>query len=148
MNDLLQQELVNLAELHRDQLTEDFFIYRDYIETSLANDQWPDDVLFRSLHHPSNYQEEVKMAEAILIEIYLLLCKKDDKYLEVRKQFNNFAKVAVPSIASYIAGTFGIAMGVATGAVSFLSIAVFNVGINVFCRIASSNSSLIAKMSS
>lgn len=131
MTEEIDLELIEIAEQHREFLTDDFFEYRSYVEDSFQDKEWPNPLLSRG----GKIGKLSKIVDAVLEELYLLLCSNHKRYKEVRKQGKAFSKIALPAVASYIGATFGISIGMATGFVGFLSISVFKIGTGVFCRL-------------
>jgi hypothetical protein len=124
-----QQELVNLAESHRGDLDDTFFAYRDTIEMELLDGRSPD-VRLRGLG-----DRWASVTRAVLEELRLLLCTKDKRYDEVRKSGAGLTKLAIPSIAAYVAGALGLSLGLVTAVAAFLALVVLKVGAGAFCRV-------------
>jgi hypothetical protein len=126
----IDYELKAIAEEHRADFTQEFFRYRDFVEESLEAENWPE-LRFRLGQETSR---DSKLVKAILSELRALLCTEDKRYSDVRRSAGVFSKVALPAVAAYVAGAVGISVGLASGGVAFIALAVFKVGKNVFCK--------------
>jgi hypothetical protein len=129
-------QLLQIAEASRGRLDTSFFQYRDYVETKLENSEWPEPLRFYSAE-TSVDESQARLVDLIVAELHLLLCTTDNRYKDVRSKGKIFSQAALPAVAAYVAGACGISVGLATGGVAFIAIAVFRVGVGVFCRVSS-----------
>jgi hypothetical protein len=134
MIDSIDPDVALVAEEHRQVLDEEFFSVSNYIELSLSNGKFPESLRFRDGAHDG---KTLALVEATMKELRLLLCTNDKKYDEVRQQGSSFSKLALTAMAGYVAHACSISLGVATGGVAFLALAVFRVGVGVFCQLSS-----------
>lgn len=126
-------ELADIAERARGLLDAEFFRQRDYVDQCLTRGGWPASLLKRG---SGGERRKPELVPAILEELVVLLCTDDRRYLDVRKKGADFSRVVLPVVAGYVAGTVGVPLAVATGAVAFIAISVLRVGQGVFCRVA------------
>lgn len=131
--DSIDREMIELAENHRQSLGEEFFSYRDEIEANLLRSRWPEIPKARG---PESTPERVKLADAILSELRVLLCTDEERYADVRKQGGAWSKTAITAVAGYITASLGVSAGLATGGVVFISLVILRVGVGAFCRVA------------
>ena len=129
-------ELLRVAEEWRARLDASFFQYRDYVEARLEENEWPEPLRFYSAETGAD-ESQARLVDMIMAELHLLLCSNDKRYGEVRKSGKVFSQAALPAVAAYVAGACGVSVGLATGGVAFIAIAVFRVGVGVFCRASS-----------
>lgn len=78
-----------------------------------------------------------KYWQAVKNEIRLLICTKDKKYSELRKQLHDAAKHTkapiVAMISATLAGSMGVAVGIISGLVAVAIFAIVQIGVNVYC---------------
>lgn len=72
---------------------------------------------------------------AIKGEIYDYFCTKSRKYSKERKEAGVTAKQIITILATAIASSFHIAVGVVTGAVTVALLSVLKIGKNAWCKI-------------
>jgi hypothetical protein len=125
-------ELQDLSEKYKGELPAGFFEYTSYAEEQLAERRSPGRWEARGLGR----DEGVKLAEAILQELTILLCGNDPKYRDVAKSGKRFAQTATAAVGGYIAAAFGIGIALATSAVAVCLLLVTRVGLGVFCRMS------------
>ena len=140
MNYEIDQELILIAEKSRAELGPDFFAYRDYVEECAAAQRWPD----LQTRADKGVSHDVRLGTAAMQELYALFCTNDARYKEVRQKAGAFSKVALPAVAGYVAAAVGGPIGLASGAVALLAMAVFKLSVGVFCRMTKSSQPLPA----
>jgi hypothetical protein len=131
-------ELEELAESHRGKLPADFFTGLTELEADLARGRWPEEPRPRGeaqAKKGGKRKTKPGLRTAVLEELRLLLCTNDGRYKEVREQGQSLTKVGIAAVAGYVAAALGVSLGLATGAVAFIALAVLRVGAGAFCRL-------------
>jgi hypothetical protein len=123
-------DLQDLSERGKGSLPDGFVEYISYAEGQLIERKSPGRWASRGVMSESG----VKLAEAILFEVKILICGNDAKYREVVKSGKNFARSATAAIGGYIAAAFGIGLALATSAVALALLLVSKVGVAAFCK--------------
>ena len=139
----MEHELAIVAEQHRHLLDAEFVRYRDEVAANLTAGRAMLPLTTRSGGSDDLW---LRLATATVEELHYLFCTDDARYKDVRKRGSDFAKIALPSVAGYIAGTLGISLALATGAVALMAISVFRVGVGVFCRVARTSAASALKL--
>lgn len=124
-------ELAQIAEVGRARLPKGFGEYSDYIEASLFRGEWPKPLSVRG----ESDSVGARLADAVLKELRILLCEDDKRYADVKQGAESFWKLALPSVAGYVAAASGVSVAAATSAAAFIAIAVLRVGLGAFCRL-------------
>lgn len=132
MADVDIRDIVDMAESNRLHIDEDLLAFSAYVEHNLAQGKWPEAT---RAHGGRAGTARALVNDAILNQLYLLLCTDDPSYREVRSKGSVVSAGAVTAVAGYIAGAYSVGLAAATGGVSFVALAVFRVGIGVFCQL-------------
>jgi hypothetical protein len=133
-------ELIDLTLKYQSSLPPEFFTDLVGVASDLAVAQWPTASLTRGTKEGVESAEAPKgwstrLREAILEEIYLLVCTEDPKYGDLRDTGRALSKPGVTAIASAVSTVFvGVPIGLVTGAVAYLVLLVARVGANSLCR--------------
>jgi len=77
---------------------------------------------------------EKSMWQAIKNEVYDFLCTKSKTYAKERTEGGLTVKNLITIIATSIAGTFHVALGVITGAVTLALLSALKIGKNAWCK--------------
>lgn len=77
--------------------------------------------------------------QALIEELYILLCTEDAKYTDVRKEINDVGKVTgrylVPTIATGIAVVIGVETAILFPFVGLALLAIIKLGQNTWCSV-------------
>jgi hypothetical protein len=137
-------ELIELTQRYQKDMPAGFFTDLVGVASDLAVARRPVVSRTRGAEVATEATEEVKgwstrLREAILDEIYLLVCTNDRKYKDVREAGKALSKPGVTAIAGTLSAVFaGVPIGLLTGAVAYLVLLVARVGANSLCRAYSS----------
>jgi len=133
-------ELIELTHRYQKDLPADFFTDLVGVASDLAVARRPPvsrpleaEAVAESTEAAKGWS--IRLREAILEEIFLLLCTDDPKYQNVREAGKALSKPGVTAIAGALSAVFvGVPIGLLTGAVAYLVLLVARVGANSLCR--------------
>jgi len=93
-------------------------------------------LISNSIVRPSSAQPKPdnSMWQAIVNEVYEFLCTNSKKYAQERKEGSHTIKSLITIIATAIAATFHVAIGVIAGAVTLVLLSVLKIGKNAWCK--------------
>lgn len=132
MTEREERELQELAEMGRKLLPKEFFAFNDSVDTLVRTG------VLRPKTRTRDGSEESwssRIGLAALEQLRMYLYTDDGRYKDVRAKGKSLARSAVQAIAAYIAGAFGLTVGVATAAVAFLALAITRIGVGTFCEL-------------
>lgn len=104
----------------------------DQLGTALTGEQSGSGFIF---YTSTGAHSKVSLWVAIKAEMYDLFCTKSNKYTAERKEGVLTVKNIVTIIATAVAASFNVALGVVTGAVTLALMCVLKVGRNAWCAI-------------
>jgi len=83
-----------------------------------------------------------RIRQAVVCELRDFLCTNAPRYDEVRAHGKVITRTSLASVSAYVAGAVGISAGAAMACVAFIALAVANVGVGAFCRLAAEEKTL------
>lgn len=110
----------------------------EFAERKRFEDQWSTLQLRHRLEPGYSEREEPNIMKCIELELHSLLCTTSRKYAALRSAVlggkSHSTTMLVSTIASVIASSLGIAVGLVTSIVAICLLALCQVGLNAMCR--------------
>lgn len=89
----------------------------------------------KNIDDNKNVENKKSISNEIKKEMYDFLCTKSTKYKTERDKSGMTVEYIISIIAASVAGSFGIGIGVITGAITIYLISILKIGKNAWCSV-------------
>lgn len=134
------REIAAFVEDYRGALSSAMLDEVRFASNQIALGRWPEGVRRKGKARDLS----ARIRAACLTELHRFLCTDEKEYAVLRRRANGLSEHSLIAISAFIAGTLGVSIAVVSAIVGFIALAIAKIGINAFCRIASSHKSLDA----